>query len=54
MPRLLVFFIVVADIVAILDCLKSRWDESRKIVWILVIVFFPILGVALYYLLRRK
>lgn len=46
--------ILVLDIIAIVEVLNSPWDTSRKVLWILLILFFPILGLILYYLFGRE
>jgi len=46
--------ILVLDILAILDCLKRGMDPAKKVLWILLIVFLPLLGMILYFLLGRK
>lgn len=48
----LILFIL--DILAIVDCAKSNKDTGKKVIWILVILFLPLIGLILYYLLGRK
>ena len=45
--------ILVLDIIAILDCLKSNADTVKKLLWILVILLLPFIGMLLYFLLAR-
>jgi hypothetical protein len=40
-------------IIALVDCLKSDFEKEGKIVWMLVIVFLPILGSLLYLMIGR-
>jgi len=49
--------ITVLDIIALVSLLKSGADTGTKILWVLVIVLLPVLGMILYFLLgpgRRK
>ncbi len=46
--------VLVLDIIAILDCLKSNADMVRKLLWILVILLLPLIGMLLYFLLARR
>jgi hypothetical protein len=49
--------ILVLDIVALVSLLKSNADTGTKILWVLVIVLLPVLGMILYFLMgpgRRK
>ena len=45
--------VLVLDIIAIFDCLKSNADTVKKLLWILVILLLPLLGMLLYFLLAR-
>ena len=43
--------VVVLDIVALVDLLgDDARDTSSKVIWALLIIFFPIIGVILYFL----
>ena len=46
--------IVVLDILGIIDCIKKPFEPSKKILWILLIIFISPVGIILYYLLGRK
>lgn len=35
-------------IVALIDILKSEFDGLNKIVWVLVVIFLPLIGSVLY------
>jgi hypothetical protein len=54
MARLISFIILVIDILVIIDILRSNKDTERKILWIIAVVFLPILGPILYYLFGRR
>ncbi|HXI84971.1 MAG TPA: PLDc N-terminal domain-containing protein [Verrucomicrobiae bacterium] len=45
--------VLILDIIAIVDCLKSNADVVKKLLWILVILLLPLLGMLLYFLLAR-
>lgn len=46
--------ILVLDIIAIVDCLKSSLETPKKVLWILLIVILPVVGLILYYLVGKK
>lgn len=46
--------IFVLDIIAIIDVLKRSMDPIMKLVWIVVILALPLLGMLLYFLIGRK
>lgn len=50
MELLLAAFIMVVDVICILNILKSDMKEPQKIIWILSVIVFVLLG-ALAYLL---
>jgi len=54
--QLSLFAIVVfiADIIAIIDCMNSSLTSSKKLLWVILIIFAPLLGVILYFVIRRK
>jgi hypothetical protein len=43
--------VVVLDIIALVKLLKSGADTGNKILWALLIIFLPILGMVLYFLM---
>jgi len=54
MGRLISFIILVIDIVVIIDIIRSSKDTEKKILWIIAVVFLPVLGPILYYVVGKK
>jgi len=54
MNSLIGLVILVLDIVAILDCIKSIKDPGKKALWIILILILPVVGLILYYLVGKK
>jgi len=54
MQTLLGLIVLVLDIVAIVDCVKRPKPTGHKVLWIILILVLPILGLVLYYLIGRK
>jgi hypothetical protein len=50
---LLGLVIFVLDIIAIVDVLKSKADGTNKLIWLLLILFLPVVGMILYFLIGR-
>jgi hypothetical protein len=49
--------VLVLDIIALVSLLKSGADTGTKILWVVLIVLLPVLGMILYFLMgpgRRK
>lgn len=54
MGGLIGLIVFVLDILAIIDCGKSSHETGKKILWIVLILILPVVGLILYYLLGRK
>ncbi len=54
MGSLLGLLILVLDIIAIVDALKSSMDTGKKALWIILILLLPVIGMVLYFLLSKK
>lgn len=54
MGRFISVIILVIDIIVIVDIVKSTKDTERKVLWIIAVVFLPVLGPLLYYFLGRQ
>jgi len=46
--------ILVLDIIAMIDAWKSSLETGKKILWTVLILLLPVLGLILYYLLGRQ
>ena len=53
MGLLLGFVVFVLNILAIVDIVKGNLAVEKKILWTLLIIFLPVLGLILYYLVGR-
>jgi len=51
MFRLLGILIFVLDIIAIVSILKSSADSGTKLLWIVLVILLPFLGMILYFLM---
>lgn len=54
MSVLITLAVFILDIIAIVDVLKSSHDTGKKLLWILLILFLPFLGMILYFLVGKK
>lgn len=54
MGRIISFIILVIDIVVIIDIIKSSKDTEKKVLWIIAVVFLPLLGPILWYVLGKN
>ncbi len=49
-----IFLPLVLWVFALVDILKSEFTGSNKIVWLLVVIFLPVLGAVLYFLIGKQ
>ncbi len=49
----LFIFVLALDVLAIVDCQRRNLASGAKSLWILGIIFLPVLGLLLYYFLGR-
>lgn len=54
MGRLIGLLILVIDVVVIIDIIKSNKDSEKKILWVIAVLFLPVLGPLLYYIIGKK
>ena len=54
MQGILGLVVLVLDIIAIVDAVKSSMDSGKKILWIILILVLPIIGMILYFLIGKK
>lgn len=54
MWRLISIIVFVIDVIIIVEILGSNKDLEKKVLWIIAVVFLPVLGPILYYLIGRK
>lgn len=54
MGRIWGILVLVIDVLAILDVLKSNREIEKKILWIVVILLLPLLGALAWYGVSRK
>lgn len=54
MGGLLGLIVLVLDIIAIVDAVKSTMETGKKVLWIILVLVFPVIGVICYFLLGRK
>jgi hypothetical protein len=54
MGRLLYLIVVVIDIIVIVDIVRGNKDMEKKVLWIIAVIFLPVLGPILYYVIGKK
>ena len=54
MSTILGLIILALDIVAIVDAAKSSASTGKKVLWIVLILLLPLIGMILYFLIGKK
>jgi type IV secretory pathway VirB2 component (pilin) len=54
MGRLIYILIVVIDVVVVIDILRGNKDFEKKLLWIVAVIFLPVLGPVLYYFIGKR
>lgn len=54
MRNLLGLVIFVLDILAIIKIVKSKQDDMKKVLWIVIILLLPFVGLLLWWFLGQK
>jgi len=54
MGALIGIVVLVLDIIALVDVIKSSVDTGKKVLWVILILVLPIIGMVLYFLLGKK
>ena len=54
MGGILGLLILVLDIIAIVDVIKSSMDTGKKALWAILIFILPLIGMVLYFLIGKK
>lgn len=50
----IIFCVFFLWIIALVDILRSDFRGNDKVVWVIVVIFFPFLGSILYFLVGRS
>lgn len=54
MGQLIYLVIIIIDVLVIIDILKGSKDLEKKVLWIIAVIFLPVLGPVLYYVIGKK
>lgn len=51
---LLILMLSVLVVLSLIDILKNEFKGNNKIIWIFIVIIFPVFGSILYYFIGRK
>ena len=54
MIGIVALIVLILDIIALFDILKSSMDTGSKALWIILILILPVIGMVLYFLIGKK
>jgi hypothetical protein len=44
-------FVLILPLIALVDILRNEFTDSNKLIWVIVVLFFPFLGAIIYFVL---
>ena len=50
----IILIVLLLPLIALIDILRSEFDGNNKLVWVVVVIFFNLLGAILYFLIGRN
>ena len=58
-PQIILILIVVLmlgilPLIALIDILRNEFTQNNKLVWTMVVIFFPFIGAILYFIMGSK
>lgn len=54
MILILSLFLFILPIIALVDIIRSEFTGNNKIIWVLIVIFFNIIGSILYFLMGKN
>jgi hypothetical protein len=54
MSSLIYLAVLIIDIIVVMDIIRSNKDMEKKVLWIIAVIFLPLLGPILYYVIGKK
>jgi hypothetical protein len=54
MGALIGLVVLALDIIAIVDIAKGAFSTGKKVLWIVLVLVFPLVGMAVYFLVGKK
>lgn len=45
---------IIPTLIALVDILRNKFEDNNKVVWVLVVLFFNLIGAILYFIIGRK
>ncbi len=54
MGGLVGLLVLVLDVIAIVDVVKSAVPTNQKVLWVILILVLPVIGMVLYFLIGKK
>ena len=50
----ILIIVVLLPLIALIDILTHEFTGSNKIIWVIIVIFFPIMGAILYFLIGTR
>lgn len=50
----LVLFTIILPIVSLIDIVRNTFSGNNKLIWVLVVLFIPLIGYLMYFIIGTK
>jgi len=50
----LALFILLLPLIALVDILRSRFEGNLQLIWVIIVIFFNVIGTILYFIIGRR
>lgn len=47
-------FIFLLPLIALVDIIRSRFEGNMQLIWVIIVVFFNVIGTILYFIIGRN
>lgn len=48
-----VLFVILLPVIAIIDIVRSKFEGNLQLIWVVIVVFFSLIGAILYFFIGR-
>jgi len=50
----IILLVILLPLIALIDILSHEFTGTNKLIWVIIVIFFPIMGAILYFLIGTR
>ncbi len=50
----IILIVILLPVIALIDILTHEFTGTNKLIWVIIVIFFPIMGAILYFLIGTR